>query len=231
MAQQGQAHSRPAGAGRDRFEDYIPVAERIEQFYSKHPEGRINTTILQHDLATGFILFKAEAYRTPDDAQPAATGHAYEYKDFGFVQKTSYIEVCETSSVGRALAFLNFETKRGIASREEMQNVAHSNSGVVQAKVMLAEIRNIDELPPGEAKAELIKLLVTLASKKGTPRSALDGRVNQRFETDGGLDNCSLSTLKGLIFEYVKARPEVDAELKAWLQGAPPQAAGKGTGR
>ena len=36
----------------------------------------------------------------------------------------SYVEVCETSSVGRALALLGFEVKRGVASREEMEKAA-----------------------------------------------------------------------------------------------------------
>jgi hypothetical protein len=113
--------SRPQNGGRDRFEDYVPVAERIEKFYSKYPEGRITTEIVSHDMEGGFVLIKASAFRNPDDASPAATGHASEVRGESFVNKTSYIENGETSAVGRALAFLNFEVKRGIASREEVQ--------------------------------------------------------------------------------------------------------------
>ncbi|MCA1643766.1 MAG: hypothetical protein LC785_17915 [Acidobacteria bacterium] len=115
--------SRPAGT-RDRFEDYVPVAERIVKFYERFPEGRIVTHIIEHDRDSGFVLIRAEVYRNADDASPAATGHAYEFKDAGYVQRTSYIEVAETSAVGRSLAFLNFETKRGIASREEMEKAS-----------------------------------------------------------------------------------------------------------
>jgi hypothetical protein len=111
--------SRPAA--RDRFEDYVPVAERLEKFYERFPDGRVNTFIVQHDLESGFILMRAEVYRNAEDAQPAATGHAFEVRSEGYVQKTSYVEVCETSSVGRALALLGFEVKRGIASREEIE--------------------------------------------------------------------------------------------------------------
>ena len=120
MAQGGQQRN-------DRYDNYVPVAERIEQFYGRYPDGRICTIILEHDRESGFVLIRAEVFRHADDAQPAATGHAYEYKDAGYVQKTSYIETGETSAVGRALAFLNFETKRGIASREEMEKVARMN--------------------------------------------------------------------------------------------------------
>ncbi len=105
----------------DALANYVPVAERIEKFHERYPEGRILTTIVEHDIETGFILMRAEVYRNNDDATPAATGHAYEVRGESFVNKTSYIENAETGSVGRALAILGFEVKRGLASREEME--------------------------------------------------------------------------------------------------------------
>jgi hypothetical protein len=119
VAQQGQARGNP-------IQDYITVAERIEAFYRKFPEGRIITHIVEHDAERGFILIRAEVYRNAEDALPAATGHAYELKTEGYVQRTSYIEVGETSAVGRALAMAGFEVKRGIASREEMEKTARA---------------------------------------------------------------------------------------------------------
>ncbi|GAC1446703.1 MAG: hypothetical protein NVSMB56_07900 [Pyrinomonadaceae bacterium] len=81
--------------GGDRYKNYVPVAERLEQFYAKFSDGKILTSIIEHDREAGFVLVRAEVYRHADDAQPAATGHAYEYKDAGFTQKSSYIEVGE----------------------------------------------------------------------------------------------------------------------------------------
>lgn len=112
--------------GGDKLDGYVPVSERVDKFYQKHPEGRILTTVVEHDREAGFIMFRAEVYRNPEDTMPAATGHAYEYKDAGYVQKSSYIETGETSAIGRALAFLNFETKRGIASREEIEKAVRA---------------------------------------------------------------------------------------------------------
>ncbi|HKP14268.1 MAG TPA: hypothetical protein VJZ91_19260, partial [Blastocatellia bacterium] len=106
------------------FQDYVTVAERIEKFYERYPEGRLITHIVEHDAERGFILMRAEVYRNADDATPTATGHAYELKTEGYVQRTSYIEVCETSAIGRALAMAGFEVRRGIASREEMEKAA-----------------------------------------------------------------------------------------------------------
>src|SRR4051812_31543735 len=109
---------------RDRFEDYVTVAERIEQFYTAYPAGRILTSIIEHDREAGFVMIRAEVYRNSEDTMPAATGHAFEVRGESYVNKTSYLENCETSSVGRALALLGFEVKRGIASREEMEKSA-----------------------------------------------------------------------------------------------------------
>jgi hypothetical protein len=117
LPQQAQPRNNP-------IHDYVTVAERIEKFYDRYPEGRIITHIVEHDAERGFILMRAEGYRTPDDAQPAATGHAFELRSEGYVNRTSYIENCESSCVGRMLALLGFEVRRGIASREEMEKVS-----------------------------------------------------------------------------------------------------------
>ena len=119
MPQQAPSRGNP-------IQDYVTVAERIEKFYQRHENGRIVTHIVEHDAERGFILMRAEIYRTADDTLPAATGHAYEFKSEGYVQRTSYIEVCETSCVGRALAMAGFEVRRGIASREEMEKAARA---------------------------------------------------------------------------------------------------------
>ena len=70
-------------------DEYITVHERIEKFYARFPQGRIITAIIEHDSETGFILMRAEVYRDPEDALPAATGHAYELRSAGHVQQGS----------------------------------------------------------------------------------------------------------------------------------------------
>jgi hypothetical protein len=162
MAQQQTQRGNP-------MQDYVTVAERIEKFYREHEQGRIITHILEHDSERGFILMRAEVYRTADDAQPAATGHAYEYRDAGFVQKTSYIEVCETSAVGRALALCGFEVKRGIASREEMEKqTRHAQN--FRDKVVTA----VKEAAPAPARQE----------KPATEAATTPAAKSERMATD-----------------------------------------------
>lgn len=101
------------------LDDYVQVNERIEKFYEKYPEGSIQTEIIANE--NGVVIFKAYAYRDKEDTRPA-TGHAMEKEGSSYINKTSHIENCETSAVGRALAMLGFEIKKSVASREEVEN-------------------------------------------------------------------------------------------------------------
>jgi hypothetical protein len=101
------------------LDDYVSVNERLEKFYERYPNGSIQTELISNE--NGVAIFKAFAFRDANDTRPA-TGHAYEKEGSSFINKTSYIENCETSAVGRALAMLGFEIKKSIASKEEVEN-------------------------------------------------------------------------------------------------------------
>lgn len=107
-------------------DDYAPVEERITLFYAAHPEGRILTNIAHIDPP--LVVFRAEVYRDADDTRPWATGYAYEKEGEGHVNRTSYVENCETSAIGRALANAGYHGSRDgkkapRPSREEMEKV------------------------------------------------------------------------------------------------------------
>jgi hypothetical protein len=106
-------------AGNFNLDEYIGVNERIEKFYEKYPEGSLQTEIVSN--ANGEVIIKAYAYRNSEDKHPT-TGHAMEKEGSSFINKTSHIENCETSAVGRALAMMGFEIKKSVASREEVAN-------------------------------------------------------------------------------------------------------------
>ena len=176
-------------------DEYITVSERIEKFYAKFPQGRIITTVMEHSQETGFILMRAEVYREPDDALPAATGHAYELRSAGHVQAGSYVEVCETSSVGRALALLGFEVRRGVASREEVIRGAKKQQATAAAAAPARPERPAQapaQAPtppaePAEAGADLDSLILQAAEELGYDAAKVRKWVNQKYEVTGGL--------------------------------------------
>lgn len=115
--------------GNFNLDDYAPVEERIALFYGEHKDGRILTEMVEHHPP--LVVFRAEVYRDAEDQRPWATGFAYEKEGEGHVNRTSYVENCETSAIGRALANAGYHGKRDGAprpSREEMQKVQRMGS-------------------------------------------------------------------------------------------------------
>ena len=110
----------------DKLKDYVPVNERLAYFWHDHPNGRIETLLVKSD--SGIMIVKALLYDGSEHGKPIATGHAQEKEDSGYINKTSALENCETSAVGRALAIAGYEIKKAIASREEMENAMERQS-------------------------------------------------------------------------------------------------------
>lgn len=97
---------------------YIEVNQRIKAYRMVYPNGMIKPEI--KSLKDGVCIFRAEV--TNDNGDVIGVGHAYEKENSTFINKTSYIENCETSAVGRALGMAGFGIDTSVASAEEVQN-------------------------------------------------------------------------------------------------------------
>lgn len=97
--------------------DYIEVNQRILGFWELYPEGSILTDIL--NLENGVVTMRATV---KNGDRVLSIGHAQEKEASSFINKTSYIENCETSAIGRALGILGIGATSSIASAEEVLN-------------------------------------------------------------------------------------------------------------
>ena len=98
--------------------DYAEVNQRIKAFRSLVPNGSIETEIIS--VENGVVIMKAVIRN--EDGAILGVGHAYEKENSTFINKTSYIENCETSAVGRALGMCGFGIDTSVASYEEVAN-------------------------------------------------------------------------------------------------------------
>jgi len=96
--------------------DYVEVNQRVKYFCETYKGGQITTELIS-DVG-GKCIFKATA---TIDGIVVATGHAYEKEGAGNINKTSYLENCETSAVGRCLGFAGIGIDASIATYEEVQ--------------------------------------------------------------------------------------------------------------
>lgn len=186
------------------LDDYVDVAERIQRFHEKYPDGSLQSEWGLHEInGAQTLVVRGYAYRTPDDPRPGI-GHATEpVPGLTNFSKNSELMVGETSAWGRALAALGFEVKRGIASREEVRNRQEvDGGGVSQTGTSTATIGFVSEKQKGfyerlaREKLPFAEIPNTTRYLEQAPRQVVSGAIDSL--KDGG------SWLEGL-------RREVDA--------------------
>lgn len=100
-----------------RGKEYAEVPQRVTAFRKLFPMGTITTDILS--LEDGVVVMKATA---SNDGVILGEGLAYEREGSTFINRTSFIENCQTSAVGRALGFIGIGSETSMASAEEVLN-------------------------------------------------------------------------------------------------------------
>ena len=156
--------------------EYAEVNQRIKAYRMVYPNGMIKPEI--KSLKDGVCIFRAEV--TNDNGDVIGVGHAYEKENSTFINKTSYIENCETSAVGRALGMAGFGIDTSVASAEEVANAIENQKE--DKKVIMAtekqkelirnmfttnEIKNIlTELKKSKLSELTVKEASDLISKK-----------------------------------------------------------------
>ena len=82
--------------------NYVMVDQRVMAFRKLFPDGFIRTQLVSNE--NGVCVMKAVVGCNGQTGENImATGWAYEKEQSSYINKTSYIENCETSAVGRAL--------------------------------------------------------------------------------------------------------------------------------
>ena len=102
--------------------EYKTVAERVSVFRKKHPELTIETEIVRWEGED--VVVKASI---SDNGKLIATGLAHEVRGSTNINKTSHVENCETSSLGRALAAFGLGGTEYASADEVANAIAQQN--------------------------------------------------------------------------------------------------------
>ena len=122
--------------GKTTTKQYAEVNQRIKAFRMLIPDGSIVTELVS--LTDGVAIFRATV--SDGEGHILGTGTAYEKENSSFINQTSFIENCETSAVGRALAMCGIGIDLSIASYEEVAN-AQKNQDTEKAQEILSATR------------------------------------------------------------------------------------------
>jgi hypothetical protein len=125
-----------------RGKQYVEVNERIKFF--RQEEQYKNWGIL-----TEFPVLDSEQCLclctiTTPEGQIVAQGHAHEEKGSSNINKTSYVENCETSAVGRALAMLGIGIDTSIASANEVEEAIAKQQELVDNPIVQKLSKKLD---------------------------------------------------------------------------------------
>jgi hypothetical protein len=168
-------------------ESYIGVQERITQFWTEYPDGRIWTDMKSLPDEWEQVVFFAAVYKHRDDPQPAATGWDAAAKGSGGANNTAWHANCETSAIGRALANMGYaKTSDERASREEMERVVHQPPRPNAPQMRDVAPRSHETPPPvsGDptiASPKQVAMIRGLARQKGIKPEALEARSSQLY--------------------------------------------------
>jgi hypothetical protein len=116
----------------------MTVAYRVNKFREDHPDWTIETELVSEDDIK--VVMKAIISRTADNGTNTlvlATGYAEEVRAASSINKTSALEVCETSAIGRALAALGYAgteyaSADEVAGAISQQKVQEATDGLIK---------------------------------------------------------------------------------------------------
>lgn len=105
--------------------EYTEVKDRIRQFLLKYPNGKITSEVSWRSENCHAVMFRAFVYPEWDKPDYFFTGFAYEERSKieSQVNSDAWVENCETSAIGRALANMDIGVNTARPSAEEMKKV------------------------------------------------------------------------------------------------------------
>lgn len=117
---------------------YHTVAERVQAFRETAPDLTIETEIVRWEGDD--VVVKASI---SDNGKLIATGLAHEVRGSTNINRTSHVENCETSAIGRCLAAFGLGGSTEYASADEVANaITQQNSGASEKEINELLIEN-----------------------------------------------------------------------------------------
>jgi len=160
---------------------YSTVNERHKHLLQYFPEARFNEEVIFHDADR--VVVKTELY-VGDVIY--SVGHAEEYRNANFINKTSALENCSSSALGRCLAAFGLSGSE-YASAEELVNALNNQNKNTNNKPVSIK----DEIKKQTTETKLTALF-TNWKKNGNSDQEIEKLFEQQqqlIKKNGGQNN------------------------------------------
>lgn len=178
--------------------DYMTVAERLNLISAEHKDYELTTEVIE--LSDTACCIRA----TLKLGNRIFNGLAYEEKQNSHINKTSYVENCETSAWGRAMAAAGYAGTE-IASAEEVVNAVKNQPQKTDYKKADKPKDKADDV--ANAKKTIHDLLKNHTSEQ---KKDMLKRATYWDKTDSYCDDINNLTVKG-------REPSV-AQMRVWYK-------------
>jgi len=139
---------------------YVEVNERLKYFRANFKDYSLTSEITHID--SSMCVVKAEI--VSPDGRVVASGHAHEVQSSSYINKTSYVENCETSSWGRCLGNFGIGIDSSVASADEVKMAINKQDGAntitpktKQLKTMTVKVFESMLKAIDDGKSDLVK--------------------------------------------------------------------------
>tara|TARA_R100001480_G_scaffold78685_3_gene88368 strand:+ start:651 stop:1184 length:534 start_codon:yes stop_codon:yes gene_type:complete len=159
---------------------YRTVVERLNDMYAD-TNGKYTLTTKVVEDVNGTVLMKA-TLTLPE--RGIFTGHAFERENAGYINKTSHVENCETSAIGRALASAGYAGSE-FASAEEVANAMKQQSAKkTETPLTKEQITNLEKAAAEVGMSEVIKDSIKNYKITTSNYKASLAKLTRLFETE-----------------------------------------------
>ena len=155
---------------------YSTVVERLNKM-NKDTKGKYSLTTEVIGDAGDTVLMKATLVITKGTTNYTYVGHAFERANSSFINKTSHVENCETSSLGRALASAGYHGEE-FCSADELATAVSNQSKSTTTNGVLPQAT----FPPGKYSDKQVKYIDSLLEQIDDDKLAtqIHGEINKK---------------------------------------------------
>lgn len=201
---------------------YVLVNERIKAFRNKYDGWSLESEVLEMTNERCVI----RAIIKDDKGVIRATGIAYETANSTYINKTSYIENCETSAWGRALGNLGIGIDTSIASAEEIQNAVNNQKDEppfpeVSEKISddkVKQLNGILTIFPKENRETVLNLLLIPYEVKEFKELTVSQFVKVRNELIDRAEKMKSERLNNMIKQFASKSGKSEGEAKIIIE-------------
>ena len=187
------------------LDNYETVEDRLKKFWKENPDARINTEIAHITEDGTCVTIRAEVFKHEEDARPVATGIAQETKgQGGFANADAWMENCETSAIGRALANWKYQgSDKARPSREEMSKVQVEKKPVKK--------------PTKQEQEAMNKVVDEMVAEPTNTTGDVGKQLNQLLEAMIP-DEALRQTIKGNAYNELVNNGIANKDIKSWTK-------------